>query len=381
MRIPSGVFQTANTTAAQTQLGQSILIMDRQNISSNDNEQWNFNVQRQLPANLLVEVGYAGNRGVHLPVGIDFNQLNPIYQSLGTDLTRLVPNPFYGLTSGGILASPTVALGQLLRPFPQYGSVSTNSPAVAMNRGSSIYHALVLRLEKRFSNGLSFLVSYTGSKTLDNASGRIFGVNAFVPPVQNIYNLAAERAVSEADISRQLVITHAIDLPFGRGKALLGGANSVVNTIIGGWTASGTALFNTGYPLSLSSTGNSGVYSAVLRPNSTGQSAELDGSVESRLSRYFDISQFTIPAPFTFGNVSRTLPDVRSPGRRNYDFALQKQFAATERVSVLFRAEAFNLTNTPYFFAPGTALGSTSFGVISASSGERQIQLALKVLF
>ena len=103
--------------------------------------------------------------------------------------------------------------------------------------------------------------------------------------------------------------------------------------------------------------------------------------MQSRLNRYFDTSQFTIPAPFTFGNVSRTLPDVRSPGRRNYDLALQKQFAATERVSVLFRAEAFNLTNTPYFFAPGTALGSTSFGVISASSGERQVQLALKVLF
>ena len=267
---PNGVFQTANTTAAQTQLGQSILIMDRQNISNNYNQQWNFNVQRQLPANLLVEVGYAGNRGVHLPIGIDFNQLNPIYQSLGTDLTRLVPNPFYGLTSAGILASTTVALGQLLRPFPQYGSVSTSSPAVAMNRGSSIYHALVLRVEKRFSHGVSFLVSYTGSKTIDNASGRIFGVNAFVPPVQNIYDLAAERAVSEADISRQLVITHSIDLPFGRGKALFGGASTLVNTIIGGWTASGTALFNTGYPLSLSSTGNSGTYSAVLRPNSTG---------------------------------------------------------------------------------------------------------------
>jgi hypothetical protein len=252
---------------------------------------------------------------------------------------------------------------------------------VAENEANSIYHAFTARLNKRFSNGLGFLIAYTGSKTIDTASGRIFGINAFVPPVQNIYDLRAERAVSEADISQQLVISHTLELPFGKGKHFLSGANGVVNLVVGGWSVNGTVTLVTGYPLALTSTGNSGTFSGVLRPNSTGKSAELSGSVESRLNRYFDISQFTIPATFTYGNVSRTLPDVRSPGRRNYDLALQKQVVVREPFSVLFRAEAFNLTNTPYFYGPGTGLGTGTFGIISASSGERQVQLALKILF
>jgi hypothetical protein len=378
---PNGVFQTSNSTADQVLLGQSILFMDRGNVSNTYNEQWNFNIQRELPGNLLLETGYAGARGVHLPIGIDFNQLNPIYQSLGTGLSAQVKNPYYGQVTTGVLSTPTVARGQLLRPYPQYSSVSTNSPAVAENEANSIYHAFTAKLDKRFSKGVGFLIAYTTSKTIDTASGRIFGINAFVPPVQNIYNLRAERAVSEADISQQLVISHTLELPFGKGKPFLSGAHGLLNLLIGGWSANGTATFVTGYPLALTSTGNSGTFSGVLRPNSTGQSAELSGSVESRLNQYFDISQFKIPTPFTYGNVSRTLPDVRSPGRRNYDLALQKQITVREPFSVLFRAEAFNLTNTPYFFSPGTGLGTGTFGIISASSGERQIQFALKVLF
>ena len=378
---PNGVFQTSNSTADQLLLGQSILFMDRGNVSNIYSEQWNFNIQRELPWALLLEAGYAGNRGVHLPIGIDFNQLNPIYQSLGAGLSTQVPNPFFGKVSTGVLSTPTVARSQLLRPYPQYSSVSTNSPAVAENEANSIYHAFTASLNKRFSNGIGFLIAYTGSKTIDTASGRIFGINAFVPPVQNIYDLQAERAVSEADISQQLVISHTLELPFGKGKHFLSGANGVLNLLVGGWSVNGTITLVTGYPLALTSTGNSGTFSGVLRPNSTGKSGELSGSVESRLNRYFDIAQFTIPATFTFGNVSRTLPDVRSPGRRNYDLALQKQVVVREPFSVLFRAEAFNLTNTPYFYGPGTGLGTGTFGIISASSGERQVQLALKVLF
>jgi hypothetical protein len=110
-------------------------------------------------------------------------------------------------------------------------------------------------------------------------------------------------------------------------------------------------------------------------------SANLDGPPQSRLNRYFDVSQFTVPEPFTFGNVSRTLPDVRSPSRTSYDLAVQKSFLVREPVSVRFRAEAFNLTNTPYFATPGEGLGSAAFGVISSASNERQFQLSLKVVF
>ena len=161
-----------------------------------------------------------------------------------------------------------------------------------------------------------------------------------------------------------------------------------LDILVGGWYASGTASFVSGFPVWTQSAGNSGVFSSRLRPNSTGESAKLEGSVQSRLNRYFDTSQFTLPASFTFGNVSRTLPDVRAPGRRNYDLALTKSFHVREPVSVLFRAETFNLTNTPYFGGvnsvgsnPGNNLGTYTFGVITDATGERQVQFSVKFVW
>jgi hypothetical protein len=172
-----------------------------------------------------------------------------------------------------------------------------------------------------------------------------------------------------------------VELPFGKGKAVASDAPPALNLIIGGWSATGAFSWNTGFPLALTSGGNSGVGGGILRPNSTGQSAELSGSPQSRLNRYFDVSQFTVPPAFTYGNVARTLPDVRGPSRVNYDLAIQKSVVVREPVSVTFRAEAFNLANTPYFFTPGEGLGAATFGVINSATGERQIQFSLKVMF
>src|SRR5262249_8044921 len=153
------------------------------------------------------------------------------------------------------------------------------------------------------------------------------------------------------------------------------------NQIVGGWSVSGSASYNSGLPLTLTSIGNSGVGGSVLRPNSTGKSANLSGDPQSRLGRYFDISAFTVPDPFPLGNTARPLPDARSPSRVNYDLALSKSFPVREPFSILFRVEAFNLTNTPYFLQPGQNLGSGNFGVISGALGERQVQFSLKVNF
>jgi hypothetical protein len=367
--FPTGLLEPPRTQADRLQIGQSLLAMDRGNKSNIYNQQWNFTLQRQLPGQWLVEAGYAGNKGTRIPVSTDWNQIHPQYQSLGAGLNQQVPNPFLGIVTVGTLAQATVARSQLLRPYPQYLSVNTNSPAVAQNMGSSSYHSLLLRTEKRFAKGYSLLVTYTNSKLIDNGSGRVFGETAFVPPVQNAYNLAAERSLSEGDISQRLVVGHTLELPFGR------------NRFVGGWSITGMFSWNTGFPLALTSSGNSGVGSAVLRPNSTGSSAERSGAPQARLDRWFDTAQFTIPAPFTFGNVARTLPDVRGPSRVNYDFALQKSFPVRERLSLLFRAEAFNLTNTPYFFTPGEGLGANTFGVIASATGERQVQFSLKLQF
>lgn len=379
--FPTGLLQPPTSQADLLQLGQGLTVMSRNNIDNQYVQQWNFGLEWQLPGRWMIDTAYAGNKGTHLPIGINFNQLNPQYQSLGTALSKQVPNPFYGLVSTGQLSTPTVSQSVLLRPYPQYTSVNTASPPVEQNEANSIYNSLQVTAEHRFSSDYSMMVSWTASKLIDQSSGRIFGYTAYVPPVQNIYDLAAERSLSQGDVPERLVITHVINLPFGRGKRVLGSASGPINDLVSGWTFSGSASFTSGFPLALTSIGNSGVGSSVLRPNSTGQSARLSGSIESRLNQYFNTSAFTVPAPFTFGNTSRTLPNVRGPGRVDYDCALEKNIPLKENVSLLFRAEAFNLMNTPYFGLPGTELGSSSFGVISSSSNERQIQFALKLFF
>ncbi|MBI2690060.1 MAG: TonB-dependent receptor [Acidobacteria bacterium] len=372
--FPSGLATLPVSQAEKLQLGQSVQIMDRGNVSNIYNQQWSFTIQRQMFGGLLLEAGYAGNRGVHIPVSLDFNQIDPRYQSLGAALSQTVENPFFGLTTLGTFANRTIARSQLLRPYPQYIGINTNSPAVAQNMGNSGYHSLQLRAEKRFSRGYNLTVVYTKSKLIDNGSGRIFGENAFVPPVQNAYNLAAERAVSEGDVSQRLVVSHTVQIPGFRD-------NPVLRLLTKSWSWSGAFSANTGFPLALTSIGNSGVGGGVLRPNSTGVSANLSGDPQTRLLRYFDTNQFTLPAAFSFGNVGRTLPDVRGPARVAYNTAIQKAFNIREPIRAIFRAEAFNVTNTPYFARPAQGLGSAGFGVISAASGERQVQLSLKIAF
>ena len=381
--FPNGLATQAPSGAASYyQLGQSISVTDPSSVSNTYSQQWNFNVQHQFGNSYIVEAGYAGNKGTHLPVALMLDQIDPIYQSLGANLSKTVPNPFYGLVTTGTLSLPTIAASQLLRPYPQYTAVNTTGSAATMeNRADSHYNALQIKAQKRFSSGLSFIVSYTKAKSIDDSSGRVFGVNAFVPPVQNLYDLAAERSLSEGDVAQQLVFTHTVELPIGHGKTLLGNAPKAVDMMLGGWSVSGTATFSSGFPLVLSSTGNTGVSGGVLRPNNDGQTANLGGSVESRLNKYFNTAVFAVPPSYTFGNTSRTLPDTRGPSRENYDLSLSKRFMVREGMSLNLRAEAYNLTNTPYFAGPGVALGSSNFGVISVASGDRQIQFALKLLY
>jgi hypothetical protein len=120
----------------------------------------------------------------------------------------------------------------------------------------------------------------------------------------------------------------------------------------------------------------------VLRPNTNGQSAALSGPDNERLARYFNTSVFSQPVPFTFGNVGRTVPDVRGPGVHNLDFSAFKNFHIKERANVQFRGEFFNLTNTPIFNLPDQVLSNSTFGRITSTAGSpRQVQFALKLLF
>jgi hypothetical protein len=171
-------------------------------------------------------------------------------------------------------------------------------------------------------------------------------------------------------------------LPLGKGRRFGKGWNRATNSLLGGWQINGITTFAKGLPLVITTQNTSGAGNAALRPNNNGHSAKLDTPVESRLNRYFDTSVFSQPAPFTFGNTGRVLPDVRVPGTKNFDFSLFKNFPVVERVSLQLRAEAFNLLNSPQFGRANSNLNNAQFGVISSQANSpRQMQFALKLLF
>ncbi|MDQ6758558.1 MAG: TonB-dependent receptor [Acidobacteriota bacterium] len=343
-------------------------------------ENWNLNIQYELPGGILVEAGYVANRGLQLNQSgegtYNLNQLTPAQLTLGNKLQQSVPNPFFGIVTTGALAAKTVQAGMLLAPFPQYPSVFP----LYLNGSSSNFQSLQIKVERRFSKGLSALLTYTFDKLIDDYSiianaGRNAGI-------QNIYDRHSERSVSPNDISQSLLLTSVYEIPIGRGRLLGKNWNRVTDFLIGGWQVNGILTLQTGFPLALSTQNTSGAGGAVLRPNTNGQSAALSAPDNQRLARYFNTSVFSQPAPFTFGNVGRTLPDVRGPGVHNLDFSAFKNFSIKERAKVQFRGEFFNLTNTPTFSLPDQVFSSSTFGRITSTAGSpRQVQFALKLLF
>lgn len=348
-------------------------------------QQWNFNLQRELPGNFVIEAGYLGSKGNHLIDGegsMTYNQLPASFGALGNSLNDLVENPFFGAitNTSSLLSRPTVARSQLLRPYPQYSALN----GFRKPQANSLYHSFTLRAEKRYSSGLSILLAYTGGKLIDDASQTV----TFLGPAgnkQDFYNRAAERSVSTQDISSRLVISTIYDLPFGKGRKFLTAAPAVIEWIAGGWQVNGIITFQTGTPVILTQNiNNTGLGSAGQRPDNNGRSAEITGGTkDERVNRWFDPGVFAFARAFAFGNTGRTLPDVRNPGQRNFDLSLYKNFVfLQERMRAQLRAEAFNAFNTTQFGGPGSQVGNPNIGIISGTGvGPRQIQVALKLYF
>ncbi|HEY3453574.1 MAG TPA: TonB-dependent receptor [Bryobacteraceae bacterium] len=361
-----------------TLVGQSIAPKDPSNTSSY-NLQWNFAIERELPGHGLVEVSYLGNHGVHLPIGsgIQMNQLTTNDLTLGSALLDRVPNPFYNVISTGILSGATTTRGQLLRPYPQFDTVTNDQPSLAQ----SIYHAMGIRFEKRLRTDYVVQASYTFAKLIDDSSESA-GFTGTQQGPQDSHNFKAERSLASQDMRHRFVASFQAPLPFGRKRAFFSSTNRFTEALIGGWQINGIFSSESGIPLGLTAQNTSNSLGGGERPNSTGHSALLSGPIQDRLNRFFDVSQFTQPAPFTFGNLSRTLPDVRGPRSTNLDVSLFKNFNLTEAVRMQLRGEAFNITNSPMFSLPGTVLGTANFGVItSQSNSPRQIQVALRLDF
>ncbi len=377
---PNGLVQpTRSSLGLLTNVGGGISAPDRgqQGLYM---QHWNFSIQRQLPGDMAIDTAYAGSKGSHLWQSLQYNQLPDQYLSLKDELRRVVPNPFRGIIPATqALGGGTTTYGQLLRPYPQFTGFGT----IGSTSGSSVYHALEIRAEKRMSRGLNFLVSYTLNKMIDDgAPGRPYAGLGGVASFQNNNDRRSERSVNSQLAAQRLSIAAGWELPFGRGKTLASGISPFADKFIGGWQINLIGALQGGIPLALTTAvNNTNSYGGGSRPKSTGRSARLTGPVQDRLNRYFDTSAFTQPDPFTFGNVSRTLPDVRGPANINCDLSLIKNIPIGERFRLQFRAEAFNAFNNTNFLDPGTSFGAANFGVISGAGSARIIQLALKLYF
>jgi hypothetical protein len=344
-------------------------------------ENWNFNIQRQFRFDTLVEVAYVGTNGIHMNKSQEnnwnLNQLSPQALALGTKLQSSVPNPFYGLIKTGPESSATIPLSYLEASFPQFTAVD----ASYLVGGYFQYNAIQAKVVKRLSHGLSMLVSYTGQKEIDDSS-IISNVGNNTGGLQNIWNPSGERGVSSNDISRNLTISGVYALPFGRGQQIGNHWSRPVNALLGGWQINGITYQQKGFPLSPTTQDTSNSGGNILRPNLTGINPVVSGSVRSRLKGYLNPAAFSQPTPFTFGDAPRTLTNVRAPGNHDVDFSAFKSFQPTERITLQFRAESYNLLNQVVFGIPNMVLSSGQFGVISSQTNTpRQIQAALKILF
>ncbi len=375
---PTGLTQPVGSkNGPSSMLGQSINTWDATGRTPYQ-LQWNADIQYQLTNDLMVDIAYAGSRGVHFARSYDANTLNPRNWSLQTQLNQLLPNPFYGQIPVGTLSQPTVARSQLLRPFPEYTAVNIiNSPTA-----DSIYHSVQLKVEKRFSHGQSFLLSFTGAKLISNSNNSLagLGVQNNGAGIQSPYYLQLERSLSEQDQARTMAFSYVAQLPFGKGRTLL--TSGIPAMLLGGWSLSGMFTYKGGMPLNITAP----IPGGGTRPNSTGNSAALsnDRSRNDKVQKWFDTAAFTLPPSYTLGNVSRTLPDTRGPSVTNLDASLVRNLHIHDRVNLEVRAESFNLLNTPHFWMPVTGFGNQQFGQITSSqitALPRVMQFALKLKF
>jgi hypothetical protein len=346
-------------------------------------QQWNFTIQQQVKGSWLVQVGYLGSKGQHLPDGesnFTYNQLPASYLSLGSGLIAKVPNPFYGLIQNptSIYAQPTIQLNYLLDQYPQYQSVN----AFRVPEANSNYQSFIASAQHRYSRGFTVLVSFTASKLLDDAS-QVVTFEGAAGTKQNFYCYKCDKSVSAQDVPKRLVTSGNYELPIGKGRYFFGGLPRAADAVLGGWQINGIMTFAKGLPIQLSNGGNStGLNSPGIWASDNGQNPALSGPIANRLNEYFVQADFFQTPNYAFGNVGRFLPNVRNPGVHNLDASLFKNFKPIERATLQLRAEAYNLTNSPTWSAPGTTVNNVStFGIITSRGGNRTMQMAVKLIF
>lgn len=372
------------------ELGQSISGNLRKQ-SDTYQESWSLDIQRVLPAHFVVTATYTGSEGVHLLGAVQLNQLTDAQLATGSALNTVVPNPFYGVItdSSSILSKPTVQAGYLLRPYPQF----QNFEALNDGWGHSSYEAGQLTVEHRLSRGLSLLVAYTRSKSIDDV-----GESGTTATIQDNGCHRCERSVADMDQPNVLRMSGLYQLPVGPEKLFL--SHGPLSYIAGGWELGGTYQYDTGQPLALispiqsaslnggsvsSSSTDTSLTSNVMRPTLVpGQSitTKVVNSKTGQLSS-FNPAAFTETGVYAFGNTPRYLSNVRFPAYSDLDLLLAKKTQIAKGMSATFRIEALNALNTVVFGSPDIEVTDTNFGYNPHTqiNSAREIQISARFTF
>jgi hypothetical protein len=297
--------------------------------------EWMLDIQHSFTPNLLLDVAYVGNRGIHLGREMGLN-------------APLTPGP------GAI---------QARRPLPNFGPVTS-----IQYDALSTYHALQAKVEKHFTKGLSFLVSYTWSKNLDEASNENSG-GTVIPT-----NLNFDYGPSDFDIPQNLTASYIYDLPFGQGREFMN-RKGMMDEVFGGWQLSGVTTLRSGFPNTITYPGDVANVGLGTRPVRT-----CNGKLSNHTYKsWYNTACFQAPAQYTFGNSNRGI--IQGPGYKDWDLALMKSFPTYHEQSLQFRFEFFNAFNNVNFGQPGTSITTSTAGKISSASAPRQGQMALEYRF
>jgi carboxypeptidase family protein len=359
-------------------LGQGVFSVDR-DLGSGYVQQWNVSVQREITRNIAIELAYTGSKITHVGIpDTNLNQLRVEQLAEGTSLLQRVANPFFGIIPrSSSLGDPTIPRAQLLKPFPEYTTVSL----YRNNVGTTIYQGFYAKLEQRLSHGVSYFVSYTRSKLMDDASS-VFDASVLTGPIANYpvadsFNRRLERDSSAGDTPNIFTAAGVWDLPWGRQRRAP--MSGITGAVVNDWSLSGVLTLQSGVPIAVTQATNNNAFAGfgTQRPNLIADPG-LPADQRST-ARWFDTSAFATAPQFTIGTSTRN--PVRGPGYRNLDVALIRRVPMGGRRSLEIRGEVFNLTNTPPLGAPNGVFGSAGFGTITTAADPRVVQLALKFAF
>jgi hypothetical protein len=324
-------------------------------------------VQQEILPQTVVEIAYVGNRGSKIRISRNYDPLPRQYlspslardQAVIDSLTASVANPFYPLLPKTSLSGTTVARSQLLRPYPQFTSITADD-----NQGYSWYHSLQTRFEKRFSKGYTFNAAWTWSKFMEAISYR------------NETDPMPDRVISDQDRTHRFVASGIYELPFGKGKKLAGQAHGLAEAVMGGWQVSATFQGQSGPPLAFGNVIFNGNASDMVLPKSQRTAEQwfnINAGFERNSAKQLSSNIRVFAQRFSF---------LRGDGQNNWDGAAFKNFKFNERARMQFRAELINLLNHTQFSTPDMGPTSSTFGqVTAASQWPRTVQLGLKLLW